>query len=62
MNLDPGALADALRSHADALHREAMSMPTDEMMKSGLLADINKLRDAAQCIDRREHDRQWVKQ
>lgn len=61
MKLDPVALADALRSHADLLHREALSLPTDEMVKSGLLADINKLRDAAKCIEIREHSRRWVK-
>lgn len=62
MNLKPQALADAIRAHADELQREALALPTDEMMSSGLLADINKMRDAAKCIEIREHSRRWVKQ
>lgn len=58
MRLDPLALAEALRSEADALHREMIGLPVPEQVSSGIMADINKLREAAACIERREHQRE----
>lgn len=55
MKLDPVALVDAMLTQAEAWHQEAIELPPAEQVSSGLLADVNRLRDAARCIERRVH-------
>ena len=58
MNLDPQALADAMRAQADRYIREALALPMLSQIASGLYADAMQLREAAKRIERREHQRE----
>lgn len=57
MNLDPFALAEAMKAQAENYRREAIKLATSDQIASGLYADAMALTDAAKRIERRERQR-----
>lgn len=53
MNLDPLALADALRAYAETLHQQAQALPILEAARDGMFADELAAKDVAGRIERR---------
>lgn len=55
MNLEPSALADALRTYAEQLHQEAVALPNEQWQTAcGLFSDQRWAEELAKRIAARE--------